>query len=67
MLPRAAAGSELAVRALNAVTLSTLERARELAEAGRREEARGLLDARREAGVHESLRPQVLRLLRELR
>ena len=67
VLPREEPESVVAVRALNAVTLATVEKAQALAAEGRRAEARALLEARRDAGLHESMRPQVLALIRDLR
>jgi tetratricopeptide (TPR) repeat protein len=67
VLPREEAGSELAVRALNVVTLGTLERAERLRRLGRTQEAVRLLERRLADGVHASMHRQVARALAALR
>lgn len=67
VLQREPEGSELAIRASNIATGACIQRARELRREGENEEAARLLESRLAAGVHEALRPQVLKELQASR
>jgi hypothetical protein len=67
VLEREKEGSELSIRASNIANGACIERARLLRREGRKAEALQLLESRLAAGVHEALRPQLLRELQASR